>query len=72
MSVNNEDYDDFSLEREVNLSDGKNTHQSNLNKQGAPMFDPDINELIANYSLSAAELSDREDEELLPERGRTR
>jgi hypothetical protein len=72
MSVNNEEYDDLSLEPDVNLSEDKVLGQNTLDKEGAALFDPDINELIENYSLSDGGLSDREDEELLPERGRTR
>lgn len=72
MSVNNEEYDDLSLEHDVNISEDKILVENHLDKVGAALFDPDINELIENYSLSAPGLSDREDEELLPERGRTR
>lgn len=70
MSVNNEEYDDLSLEPDVNLSEDKILVEHNHEKEGQALFDPDINELIENYSLSAPGLSDREDEELLPERGR--
>lgn len=67
----NDDYDDFSLEPEGNLSEGKVLLQNSIKQRHDPMFDPEINELIENYSLSAPDLSDREDEELMPERGRS-
>lgn len=72
MSANNDEYDDLSLEPEGDMSDGKVMMQNSLKQGGNPMFDPDINELIENYSLSAPDLSDREDEDLMPERGRSR